>query len=253
MSSIIKSKEQIELIRESGRILGTVLRKLKTEAVVGVTLNELDKFAHDLILKMGGKPVFLGYRPYGARVPYPKTLCASVNDVIVHGVPNDYALKSGDVLKLDLGVNYKGGISDSAITVPIGKVSKEVLLLIKTTRDALNDAIRVATPKHTLGDIGHAVERALSAKNFKVVDGLTGHGVGIELHEDPVVYNYGNPGTGMELKPGMVLAIEPMSSLTTSKIVQWKDDSYATADGSLSAHFEHTVLITEGKAEVLTG
>ncbi len=249
---MIKTKEQIELIRESGRILGAVLRKLKTAAEIGVTLNDLDKLAHDLILKMGGKPVFLGYRPYGARAPYPKTLCASVNDVIVHGVPNDYELKSGDVLKLDLGVNYKGGISDSAITVPVGKVPKEALALIKTTRDALSEAIRVATPKHTLGDIGYAVERTLSAKNFKVVDGLTGHGVGIELHEDPVVYNYGKRGAGMKLLPGMVLAIEPMSSMSTSKIVQWQDDSYATADGSLSAHFEHTVLITEGKAEILT-
>src|SRR5688572_30288624 len=184
MSSIIKSEKQIELIRESGRILGTVLRKLKTVAEAGITLNELDKLAHDLILKMGGKPVFLGYRPYGARVPYPKTLCASVNDVIVHGVPSDYELKSGDVLKLDLGVNYKGGISDSAITVPIGKVSKEALALIKATRDALNEAIRAATSKNTLGDIGFAVERTLSAKKFHVVDGLTGHGVGIELHED---------------------------------------------------------------------
>lgn len=249
---MIKTKEQIELIRESGKILAKVLRKLKSVAEVGVTLNELDKLAHDLIIQMGGKPAFLGYRPYGARVPYPKTLCASVNDVIVHGVPNDYELKSGDILKLDLGVDYKGGISDSAITVPIGKVSKEALALIKTTRDALNEAIRVVTPKHTLGDIGHAVERALSAKNFKVIEGLTGHGVGIELHEDPVVYNFGEPGTGMKLKPGMVIAIEPMSSLSTSQIKQLKDDSYATADGSISAHFEHTVLVTEGNAVILT-
>jgi len=250
--SLIKTKAQIELVRESGKILAAVLRKLKTVASVGVSLNELDKLAHDLILDYGGKPAFLGYRPYGARVPYPKTLCASVNDVIVHGVPSNYELKSGDILKLDLGVDYHGGISDSAITVPIGKVSKEALALIKTTHEALNEAIRFATPKHTLGDIGHAVERALNTRNFKVVDGLTGHGVGIELHEDPVIYNYGEPGSGMKLRAGMVLAIEPMSSLSTSQIKQLKDDSYATADGSLSAHFEHTVLITEGKPEVLT-
>ncbi len=250
--SLIKTPAQIENIRASGRILGAVLRKLREVAREGVSLLELDAFAKREIIEMGGKPAFLGYRPYGAKTAYPATLCTSVNDVIVHGKPTKYVLKSGDIVKLDLGVNFNGGITDAAVTVAIGKASKEALDLIKVTENALKEAIKVMTPKNTLGDIGYAIERTVSAKNFHIVDGLTGHGVGTEIHEDPTVYNFGKPGSGMRLKEGMVLAIEPMTSLTTSKIVQLRDDSYATADGSYSAHFEHTVLITNKGAEVLT-
>lgn len=249
---MIKTAAQIENIRQSGKILGAVLRKLREVAREGVSLLELDVFAKREIIAMGGKPAFLGYRPYGAKTAYPATLCTSVNDIIVHGRPTKYVLKSGDVVKLDLGVVFNGGITDAAITVAIGKVPKEVLELIKVTENALREAIKFATPKHTLGDIGYAVERTVSAKKFHIVDGLTGHGVGNEIHEDPTVYNFGNPGKGMKLKDGMVLAIEPMTSLTTSKIIQLKDDSFATADGSMSAHFEHTVLVSNGGGEVLT-
>lgn len=252
MSNLIKTENQIEKIRESGKILGFVLRKLRDIAKVGVNVLDLDKFAHDTIIEMGGKPAFLGYRPYGAKSAYPATLCASLNDVIVHGIPRDYKLSSGDIIKLDLGVNFEGGITDAAITVAIGSVDKKILSLINTTEKALDSAIRYASPRHTLGDIGYVIEKTVSSKGFKIVDGLTGHGVGTEIHEDPVVYNFGKEGSGMKLKPGMVLAIEPMTSPTTSKIKQLRDDSYATADGSPSAHFEHTVLITKDGCEVLT-
>lgn len=252
MASLIKTAAQIENIRASGKILGKVLRVLKNSAREGVSLLDLDKLAREEIIKMEAKPAFLGYRPYGAKKAYPATLCTSVNDVIVHGTPSKYVLKSGDIVKLDLGVVYNGGITDAAVTVPIGQVEKKTLELIKATEHALREAIRFCSPKHTLGDVGYAIEKTVSAKNFLIIEGLTGHGVGNEIHEDPVVYNYGNIGKGMKLKPGMVLAIEPMTAIGSSKIVQMKDDSYATSDGSMSAHFEHTVLITEEGCEVLT-
>jgi len=250
--SLIKTESQIEKIRESGKILGSVLRELKNVAKVGVTLLELDKIAYDLIKAKGGKPAFLGYKPDGAIKKFPYTLCASVNDTIVHGLPSAYKLVSGDVLKLDLGVDWQGGITDAAVTVPIGKVGKDTLSLIKVTREALIEAIRVVKDGHTLGDIGYAITRTVERSNFKVVEGLTGHGVGNKVHEDPIIYNYGEPGKGELLRAGMVIAIEPMTSISTKKIVQLPDDSFVTADGSLSAHFEHTMLVTLKGAEVLT-
>lgn len=252
MSKLIKSLSEIVKIRKSGKILAAALRRLREIAKEGVSLSELDALAKAFIIEHGGRPAFLGYRPYGAKSAYPATLCTSLNDVIVHGRPTQYRLKSGDVIKLDLGVNFEGGITDAALTLPIGKVDKKVLDLIRTTENALREAIKVARAGRTLGDVGHAIERTVSAKNFHIADGLTGHGVGIELHEDPSVYNFGEPGKGIKLQEGMVLAIEPMTSLSTSKIVQLRDDSFATADGSISAHFEHTVLITDGAAEILT-
>jgi len=250
--SLIKTENQIEKIRQSGKILSSVLRELKNAARPGLTLLELDKLAFDLIKEKGGKPAFLGYKPYGAIKKFPYTLCASINDTIVHGLPSDYKLVSGDVLKLDLGVDWQGGITDAAVTIPIGKVTKESLSLIKTTRDALIEAIRVVKDGHTLGDIGHAVQRTVERSNFKVIEGLTGHGVGNAVHEEPAIYNYGQPGKGSLLKAGMVIAIEPMTSVSTKRAVQLPDDSFVTSDGSLSAHFEHTMLVTLKGAEVLT-
>ncbi|OGY58896.1 MAG: type I methionyl aminopeptidase [Candidatus Colwellbacteria bacterium RIFCSPHIGHO2_12_FULL_43_12] len=250
--SLIKTDLQISKIRQSGKILGFVLRQLKEKAAVSVSLMELDELAHSLIIEAGAKPAFLGYHPDGARAPFPYTLCASINDTVVHGQPSAYRLKSGDVLKLDLGVDFQGGITDSAVTVPIGKVDKDLLRLIKATRLALEEAIRFVKPGHTVGDIGFAVERTAKAEGIKIMEGLTGHGVGNELHEEPVVYNFGRRGAGMVLKPGMVIAIEPMTSLTTTKCIQKKDDSFVTYDKSVSAHFEHTVLVTKNGKDVLT-
>lgn len=250
--NLIKTESQIEKIRQSGKILGSVLRELKNAAGPGMTLLELDKLAFKLIKEKGGKPAFLGYKPGGAMKKFPYTLCASVNDTIVHGLPSPYKLVSGDVLKLDLGVDWQGGITDAAVTVPIGKVPKEALSLIKTTREALLEAIRVVRDGSTVGDIGHAVTRTVERSNFKVIEGLTGHGVGNAVHEDPVIYNYGKPGKGTPLKAGMVIAIEPMTSLSTKRAAQLPDDSFVTADGSLSAHFEHTILVTLKGAEILS-
>lgn len=252
MPSLIKTSEQIENIRKSGKILGLVLRRLSSAAKLGVSLIELDKLTRDLIVECGASPAFLGYRPDGARNKFPYALCASLNETVVHGRPSNYCLQSGDLLKLDLGVNWQGGITDAAISVPIGQVSKEVLHLLKVTKNALNEAIRAVKPGHTIGDIGFAIERTATAGNIKILEGLTGHGVGNELHEEPIIYNYGKPGTGIVLKEGMVLAIEPMTSLRTTKAVQLSDDSFVTSDKSVSAHFEHTVLVTAKGAEILT-
>jgi methionyl aminopeptidase len=222
------------------------------KAAPGVSLLELDRLAKEFIRESGGQPAFLSYRPYGAKERYPFSICTSINDVIVHGRPSAYLLQSGDVLKLDLGVECEGGISDAAVTLPIGKVPVETKRLIKATKQALREGIRAARPGNTVGDIGHAVERVITAAGFKVIEGLTGHGVGNDLHEEPVIYNRGKPGTGAVLKERMVLAIEPMVSASTSTAVQLKDDSFVTRDGSPAAHFEHTILVTEKGAEILT-
>ncbi|OGY60157.1 MAG: type I methionyl aminopeptidase [Candidatus Colwellbacteria bacterium RIFCSPLOWO2_01_FULL_48_10] len=252
MKTYQKALEQIGKIRHSGKILSKTMKMLKAAALPGVSLLELDRLAYKLIKEAGAKPAFLGYRPYGAKMAYPATICASVNNVIVHGVPSKYFLEDGDILKIDLGVNWRGGISDSAVTVPIGRISTKEEELIKATEMALFEGIKAACAGNTLGDIGNAIEKTINKKGFSIVDGLTGHGVGNELHEDPVVYNTGKPKMGMVLEAGMILALEPMTSLGTSSIVQLADDSYATADGSISAHFEHTILIREGEAEILT-
>ncbi len=252
MSKLIKSEKQIENIRKSGEILSSVLKKLAKEVKPGVKPIDLDALSRKLIEEAGGTPAFLGYKPEGALHPFPFALCSSVNDVIVHGRPSDTALKEGDIITLDLGVDWRGGISDAAITVPVGKISKDSQLLIELTRGALNKAIEQVKPGKTLGDIGHAVEKTVRLGGMSVVDGLTGHGVGEKVHEDPVVYNFGEPNTGMELEAGMVIAIEPMVAIGGSAIKQQRDDSFITADGSLSAHFEHTVIVTKNGYEIIT-
>ncbi len=239
-------------MRIAGKILVSVAKEVVAAAKDGTRLKDLDILARDLIRKAGGEPAFLGYRPYGAKKAYPSSICASINDVIVHGIPGQYKLKSSDILKLDFGVRYEGYYADAAWTVPIGKISAEAVKLIETTRNALKLAVKQCKTGKTLGDIGFAIQDYVKKHGFKVVQGLTGHGIGKELHEDPSVYNDGQKGKGLKLEPGMVLAIEPMVSVGSPQIVQLKDDSYATVDGSLSAHFEHTVAITENGPEVLT-
>ncbi|MBI2024548.1 MAG: type I methionyl aminopeptidase [Candidatus Harrisonbacteria bacterium] len=250
--SVIKTPEEIEKIRTAGRILSKVAKVILLRAEAGVTLRSLDNLAKKLILEAGGKPAFLGYKPYGAKRPYPCSICTSVNDVVVHGVPGDYRLKNGDLLKLDFGVIYDGFYADAAWTKGIGRISPEAQKLVKTTEKALFAGINEALEGNRLGDIGYAVNRATEKGGFAIVKGLTGHGIGSQLHEEPSVYNEGKRGTGEALEVGMVLAIEPMVSAGSPNIVQRKDDSFATADGSLSAHFEHTVAILETGPEVLT-
>lgn len=249
---MIKSKEEIEKIRKSGKILAEVLKILKKEAKVGVSLLQLDALAKKSIESLGGIPAFLNYFPYGAKKPYPNTLCASLNEVIVHGVPTDRKLKNGDVLKLDLGVVFEKFYSDSAITVIIGEVSKEVLNLVKATELALIEGIRQAKSGNTLGDISFAIQSVASKYGVSVVRGLGGHGVGLDLHEEPFIDNMGTQGKGLKLKDGMVFALEPMFTLGKGEIKILEDDSYSTIDNSASAQFEHTVLVTKNGGEILT-
>ena len=252
MSILIKTKEEINKIRMAGQILAKVAKVVLAEAKEGVSLKTLDALAKKLITKEGGRPAFLGYKPYGAEKPYPCTICTSLNDVVVHGVPVNYKLKSGDLLKLDFGVIYDGFYADAAWTIGIGETTNTAQKLLKTTEKALFEGIKQLKPGNHLGDIGWAINSTVKKAGFKVVEGLTGHGIGRELHEDPSVFNEGEKGKGLELKSGMVLAIEPMVSAGTSEIVMNDDDSYSTEDSSLSAHFEHTVAITDDGAEILT-
>ncbi len=248
----IKTKDEIEIMAAAGRILSAVMQQVANAAKEGVTLKELDLLALKLTRMAGGEPAFLGYQPHGAIAPYPATICASVNEIIVHGVPTKYKLRSGDLLKLDFGVKLNGYYADAALTVPIGVISKQAELLIDTTRKALLSGIKQMRIGNTLGDIGNAIEFIIKSRGFYVVEGLTGHGIGKELHEDPSVFNDGKPSSGPKLQEGMVLAIEPMVAIGTSKIIKLSDDSYATFDGSLSAHFEHTVAVTKDGPVILT-
>jgi methionyl aminopeptidase len=242
-------------MREAGKILAGIIKYVKEAARPGVSSADLDALAEELIRKSGCKPAFLGYRPAGAEKAYPATICASVNDVVVHGVPGKYVLKSGDILKLDFGLIYppaNGFNVDAAITLAVGKASKNAQRLIETTRQALINGIEQAQVGNHLGDIGWAIQSFVEKNGFSVVRGLTGHGIGRDLHEDPPVYNHGRQGEGLLLQPGMVLAIEPMVSVGKGDVIRLDDDSFATKDHSLSAHFEHTVAITSRGPIILT-
>lgn len=249
---MIKKPEEIKKIAAAGKILAVTAKKVITEIGVGTSLQDIDERVKRLIIQSGGQPAFLGYHPYGAKKPYPNSICASVNEVVVHGIPSLYKLKSGDLLKLDFGVIYDGYYADAAWTLGIGDLSSTAQRLIATTRKALEIAIKECQPGKTLGDIGYAINSFVKKNKFKVLKGLTGHGIGKELHEDPTVFNDGRKGSGLKLRPGMVLAIEPMVSAGSDQIIQLPDDSYATADNSLSAHFEHTIVITDKEPLILT-
>jgi methionyl aminopeptidase len=248
----IKNAEEIARMKTAGKILTSVFSNIIAIAKEGKTGVELDRLARKLISAAGAAPSFLGYKPNGASRPYPNTLCVSINDTVVHGVPTGRTFKPGDLVKLDLGASYRGYHADAAVTLGIGALSQRAENLIRATRDALRAGTDEAGPGKTLGDIGAAVEKAALASGFSVIEGLTGHGIGKKLHENPTVLNTGTPGAGLRLKPGMAIAIEPMFSAGSPKVIQRSDDSYATADGSMSAHFEHTILITEKGAEILT-
>jgi methionyl aminopeptidase len=255
----IKTPEEIEIMAEGGRRLAEVLRTLKQETHAGITTRQLDRIAYQAIHKLGAKPAFLNYQPYGARTAYPYTLCASLNDVVVHGQPSDYALAPGDLIKLDLGLIYKGFYLDSAITVFVEgegtdkKRAAEAKKLIAVTSEALATGIDSACVGNTIGDIGYAIARVISKNGFAAAEGLVGHGIGRDLHEDPAVFNVGKRGDGEPLEEGMVIAIEPMIVVGRGATVTRKDDSFATRDGSLAAHFEHTVAITARGPRILTG
>lgn len=253
---IIKTKEEIEIIREGGKHLATVLHKVKEKVAPGVSTKELDMYAEKLIREMGDTPAFLNYRPDGASRPFPASLCVSVNDEVVHGIPNkNRILKEGDIVSIDLGVKHRGLFTDMALTVPVGKVSESDLKLIKATEESLQAGINAAQRGNTIGDIGYAIESFVRSRKDKygIVEVLSGHGVGRAIHEDPYIPNFGKRGTGAKLVPGMIIALEPMLNKGT-KNVTIDDDDYTirTADKKNSAHFEHTILITEDEPEILT-
>jgi methionyl aminopeptidase len=253
MSVIIKTKKEIDIIREGGKRLASVLIKIIEKVKPGVSTFELDKYAYDLIKKGGDEPAFLNYKPEGADRAYPASLCTSVNSEVVHGIPNkNIILKDGDILSIDIGLIHKGLFTDHAITVPVGNISKKAQELLYNTKEALAVGIDAARGGNTVGDIGHAIEKFVNHR-YGIVRELAGHGVGKKLHEDPYIPNFGKAGAGHKLIPGMVIAIEPMLNMGKANIVSM-DDGYTikTADGSTSAHFEHTILITDGEAEILT-
>ncbi len=248
----IKTPQEIEIMREGGRRLAHVLKALRKEVRPGIATKELDKKARMLVEEWGDRAAFLNYKPHGALKAFPAALCASVNEVVVHGLPSSHTLKEGDIVKLDMGLIHDGFYVDSAITVAVGKVSKEAEGLLGATRESLRDGVKMAKPGNAIGDIGWAVSRRIEREGFGIVKALTGHGIGRELHEDPHVYNLGRRGEGDKLRVGMVLAIEPMVALGDGRVRQLKDDSFVTMDGSIAAHFEHTVAITEKGPLILT-
>ncbi|KKS04804.1 MAG: Methionine aminopeptidase [Candidatus Nomurabacteria bacterium GW2011_GWC2_41_8] len=251
---IIKTKEEIEILREGGKHLATVLYKVKEKVVPGISTKDLDIYAEKLIREMGDEPAFLNYRPEGADTPYPASLCVSVNNEVVHGIPSkNRILKEGDIIALDLGIRHKNLFTDMAITVPVGAVSGADLKLMQITEKALQVGIDAAIAGNTIGDISYAIESFIRPHKFGIVEVLSGHGVGRSIHEDPYIPNFGKKGKGAKLAPGMVIALEPMINLGTKNVTIDTDGyTFRTADGKNSAHFEHTILITENGPEILT-
>ncbi|MBX4206206.1 type I methionyl aminopeptidase [Candidatus Parcubacteria bacterium] len=255
MTIALKSDKEIEILREGGRRHAAILKALADMVEPGLSTLTLEEEARRLIREEGDKPAHLGYTPYGASRPFPAALCVSVNDEIVHGIPNEVpkVLKQGDVVKIDLSLIHKGMFTDSAITVGVGALDDEAQQLLEVTKAALVAGIAAALPGGKIGDIGAAISAVVEPSGFSLAKDLVGHGVGYKIHEDPYVPNVGKKGTGEELVPGLVIAIEPM--VNTGK-PGWKTlpDGYtiSTKDGSRSAHFEHTVAITEKGNIILT-
>lgn len=255
MAIIIKTKEEIEIIREGGKILAYVLNQVSKKVIPGVSTKELDEYAEKLIHEKGAKPAFKNYKPEGAKTPFPATLCISINNEVVHGIPAHRILKEGDIVAIDCGVNYKGYFTDMAITLPVGEISKEDKKLLEITREALMIGIKQAKIGKRTGDIGFAIESFVKKQKHKygIVDILSGHGVGKYIHEDPYIPNFGEKGKGEKLVEGMVIAIEPMLNLGTKNVFLDKDDwTFKTRDGKKSAHFELTVAVGKNGGEILT-
>lgn len=255
MMTKIKTQTEIKAMRESGRMLATVLQLLKRQAQSGMTTKRLAQIAAAELRTLGGEPVFLNYGGAPGAKPFPDIICISINDEVVHGIPSDNKIISqGDILSLDFGVKYRGMITDGAISLIVGRPHSQVHeQLVKYTERALMAGIDTLHDQVRTGDIGAAVQAVLDNHRYGIVRDLVGHGVGHELHEDPNVPNYGRPNTGPWLEAGMTIAIEPMATLGTDNIYVAEDGwTIMTQDGSWSAHFEHTVLITSDGAEILT-
>ncbi len=252
MKKYIKTKEEIETIAEGGKILRDILLRTAKMVEPGITTWRLNEFAENEIVKAGGRPSFKGYGP--KKNAFPAGLCTSVNSQVVHGTPSKFTiLKQGDIVSLDIGMEYKKLYTDTAITVPVGRINSAAKKLIDATKNSLNMALKQVKPGNKIGDIAWATQKAAEDEGYSVVRDLGGHGVGYEVHEDPYVPCYGKPHTGLKLEVGMVLAIEPMLC-ENEYFLQYEADGWtiATRDGGLSAHFEHTIAVTEYGCRILT-
>jgi len=243
----LKSKREIQIMRDASRIVAVVLQDLRPICKAGVSTRELDRVAEEKTRQQGGEPAFKGYRGY------PRALCTSINHEVVHGIPGDTVLKEGDVVGLDFGVLYKGYFGDAAITVPIGRISAETETLLRVTEECLYLGIEQMVPENHLSDLSRAIQDHAESHGFSLVKEFGGHGIGKSLHEDPMVLNYVSNGRGIKLRPGLVLAVEPMVNMGTDEVQILSDGwTVVTRDGKPSAHFEHTVAITENGPEILT-
>ena len=248
----IKSERELALMRQAGKVVAEAKFHVMEAVKPGVTTGELDSIAEDVIRKMGAVPSFKGYAA-GGPIPFSGTICASINEEIVHGIPGSRKLKDGDIFSVDVGAIVKGFHGDSAFTVGVGDISDEAQRLIDATRKSLRFGIEQANSGARIGDIGNAVQQYAESQGYSVVRKYVGHGIGRSLHEEPQVPNYGRPGRGVLIKKGMTLAIEPMLNIGTHETVQLDDGwTVVTADGELSAHFEDTIAITADGAEILT-
>jgi methionyl aminopeptidase len=242
-----KSKKELEKMRAAGQLTGLVLQELKALAQPGITTIEIDQAAEKMIRDAGGLPTFKGYHGF------PFSICASVNEQVVHGFPSEYQLRDGDIFSIDCGVTLEGFVGDTATTVPVGNVSESWLALVRVTEECLDLAIQECRPGKHLGDIGAAVQQHAEARGYSVVREYVGHGIGRRMHEDPQIPNYGKPGQGPKIKAGYVFAVEPMINLGTHHTKVLADGwTVVTLDGKPSAHSEHTIAITEAGPEVLT-
>lgn len=248
---IYKTEEEIEKMAAAGRLVAEVIQELKKNTREGITTLELDRIAEDLIIRRNARPAFKGYKKGG--LVYPSTLCTSLNNEVVHGIPSKRKLKEGELISIDVGVIKEGYYGDSAFTMGVGELSPEAEKLVKVAEESLYVGIEQAVAGNYLSDIGHAIQSYVESYGFSVVREFVGHGIGTSLHEEPQVPNFGPPGRGVRLKRGMTLAIEPMVNIGGSAVRILDDDwTVMTVDGSLSAHFEHTVAITENRPRILS-
>jgi len=244
----IKSRAEVEYMRKAGKIVSGTFKELKAAIRPGITTKELDQIAYRYITGQGATPSFKGYSGF------PASICVSINDQVIHGIPDNTALCEGDIVSIDIGACYHGYHGDSAKTFPVGKISAEAQKLIDVTKQSFYEGIAFAKRGNRVSDISAAIQSYVEANGYSVVRDFTGHGIGAKLHEEPSVYNFGNPGRGARLVPGMTIAVEPMVNVGDYDVYvdSGNDWTVYTEDGSLSAHYEHTILITDGECEILT-
>jgi methionyl aminopeptidase len=249
----IKSRQELDKLRRADRVVAAAIAAVAAAVRPGVSTAELDRIAYDVIIKAGARPSFKGYRPNREQPPYPATICASINDELVHGIPGRRRLAEGDIISIDIGAVWDGYHGDAAVTLPVGDIPLETRRLLDVTQESLYAGIEAARAGNRLGDVSAAIQRVIEAGGFAVVRGYGGHGVGRRLHEEPHVANHGLPGRGPLLLPGMTLALEPMANAGKAETVVRRDKwTVATADGRLCAHFEHSICISEREAEILS-